>query len=253
MNYQLIKGDCLEKMKDIPDQSIDLVLCDLPYGITYCDWDKPLSLDILWKEYKRIVKPNGNVLLFGIQPFISDVVASNKKEFNCVWFWIKNMKTGAMNARKQPMRRVEEIAVFIVNKPKRKGDTKSPTYNPQGLIELKKPRKENNWKKGVYNEASKPHYYTTHTNWPDQVLYFDVEYPKLHQTQKPVDLLAYLIKTYSNEGETVLDNCMGSGSTGVACIQTNRNFIGIELDKEIFQGAKNRIEKIYEETNKKEI
>lgn len=252
MKYELIQGDCLEKMKDIPDHSIDMILCDLPYGITHCNWDSALPLDQLWKEYKRIVKLNGNVLLFGVQPFLSDVISSNRKDFNCIWVWIKNTKTGAMNARKQPMRRIEEIAVFIVNRPKIKGNSKSPTYNPQGLIKLEKPKKEKNYRKSVYNGASKPHYYTTYTNWPDQLLYYDVDYPKLHSTQKPVDLLNYLVRTYSNEGETVLDTCMGSGSTGVARIQTNRNFIGMELNEEIFQVAKDRIGKAYKEAQEKE-
>lgn len=242
-----MQGDCLEKMKDIPDSSIDMVLCDLPYGITKCKWDKALSLESLWKEYKRIVKPYGNILLFGTQPFISEVITSNEKEFSHVWYWVKNIKTGAYNAKKQPMRQVEEVASFITNKDK--NNKRNPVYNPQGLVKLEKPKKKWNAPQKVYGGASKPVHFVQQANWPSNLLFYDVDAPKLYPTQKPVSLLAYLIKTYSNQGETVLDNCMGSGSTGVACIQTDRNFIGIELNEEAFQIAYDRIEKAYTEAN----
>lgn len=231
----LLNGDCLELMKNIPNKSIDLILCDLPYGTTQNKWDTVISLDELWKQYSRIIKDNGAILLFGDEPFSSCLRNSNTKLYRYDWYWIKSNSTGFMNAKKMPMKQVETISVFYKH---------LPTYNPQGLIELEKPVvSKNGGNKTCYQKEA---YVGTkkYTNYPRNVLTITSE-PKvgrLHPSQKPIELLEYLIKTYTNEGDTVLDNCMGSGSTGVACINTNRDFIGIELDENYFNVAKERIE-----------
>lgn len=237
---ELIQGDCLEKMKGIPDKSIDMILCDLPYGTTACKWDSIIPLEQLWAEYNRIIKDKGAIILFSAQPFTTILINSNMKNYRYNWYWKKNNKTGFVFAKYQPMRCVEDICVFY------KG---MPTYNPQGLIKLDKPIKETGKKINIYNQATldKPHV-TEFTNYPVHVLEFKKEFG-LHPTQKPVDLLEYLIKTYTNEGETVLDNCMGSGSTGEACINTNRRFIGIEKDKKYFEIARNRIKEVANKNN----
>lgn len=247
-----MKGDCLKRMKEIPAGSVDLIITDLPYGITGFRWDKLVPFEPLWKEYKRVLKPYGVILLFGIQPFTTRIINSNLQEFSYIWYWIKNHKTGALNARKQPMKCAEEIAVFTVNRERKNGNEKA-TYNPQGLTKLREPKERKNniethYGRTCSEEIKNSNRIQTYTGFPTHLLYFNVETERFHPTQKPVDLLAYLIKTHSNEGETVLDNCMGSGSTGVACIQTGRNFIGIELDENYFQIAKGRLEK--EEINK---
>ena len=225
-------------MKKIPDGSVDLVLCDLPYGMTDCKWDSIIPIDKLWAEYRRVLKSNGVTALFGIQPFTTELIRSNKAAFRYVWYWLKNAPTGFTYARYQPMRKVEEICVFY-----RKG----ATYNPQGLQEIEPGRiktyKHDPTRGGaLWNVRSKSGEYTPRfTNYPKNVLEIDVE-RGMHPTQKPVALLEYLIRTYTDEGETVLDNCMGSGSTGVAAKRTGRNFIGIELSEQYFEIAKKRIE-----------
>lgn len=234
---KLLHGDCLELMKDIPDGSVDLILCDPPYGTTDCKWDSVLPFDRLWAEYDRILKPNGAAALFAAQPFTTQLIASNKKAFRYCWYWLKNQPTGFTYARYQPMRRIEEVCVFY---------KKMPTYNPQGLQALKNPRvrKKPNNRASVYRMTSLMREYTERfTNYPKNVLQFNTE-RGLHPTQKPVALLEYLVRTYTNEGDTVLDNCMGSGSTGVAVKRVGgRHFIGIEQDAEYFNIAKERIEK----------
>lgn len=239
-NVDLRQGDCLEVMQDIPEKSIDLILCDLPYGTTNCGWDKKIPFAALWKQYDRIIKDRGAVVLFSAQPFTAQLITSNKKYFRYCWYWKKNNKTGFTFAKVQPMRCIEEISVFY---------KKAPTYNPQGLIELKKAKTRH------FKDAGKDYVYRwstlskehtqKYTNYPSHLLEFANEATsnktRYHPTQKPVALLEYLIKTYTNEGETVLDNCMGSGSTGVACINTNRRFIGIELDEVFYKVAADRI------------
>lgn len=212
-----------------------MVLCDLPYGATDCEWDNIIPFPELWEQYKRIIKPNGAIVLFSIQPFTTKLIHSNIKEFRYCWYWKKNNKTGGQFAKVQPMRCIEDICVFYRQK---------PTYNPQGLVELDKP---------IYHDKKNSNIYSYRgngsiqrfTNYPCHLLEFTgAGYGKekrLHPTQKPVALLEYLIKTYTNEGETVLDNCMGSGSTGEACINTNRRFIGMEMDKGYFGIAQKRL------------
>lgn len=312
-------------MKQIPDSSVDAIICDPPYGITECAWDKALPYDHMWKAYKRILKPAGTAVIFAAQPFTTDLINSNRTGFRYCWYWKKNYVTGAPFAKVQPMRCIEDICVFYKgasadNAGKHKalraymlselaasglkrrdidkilGNSMSShyftngrqfsipspdnwaklqstghfqreyediraewkaeaggsagckhTYNPQGLVKLEKPivHKEAKTKNiySSYRSAPKPQLYT---NYPRNVLEFANEATdsrkRLHPTQKPVDLLEYLIRTYTNEGETVLDNCMGSGSTGVACINSGRKFIGIEKDAAYFEIAKQRID-----------
>lgn len=240
MKYaELRKGDCLEVMQDIPEKSIDLILCDLPYGTTQCAWDKKIPFEPLWEQYKRITKDNAAVVLFSVQPFTTQLISSNKKHFRYCWYWKKNNKTGGQYAKVQPMRCIEEICVFY---------RKAPTYNPQGLQRLKKPiiRDAEKIRSNVYKWRGQGVFnIQKYTNYPCHLLEFANEaqsnIKRYHPTQKPVALLEYLIKTYTDEGATVLDNCMGSGSTGVACVRTKRRFIGIERDNDFFRVAAERI------------
>lgn len=237
---QLLQGDCLELMKDIPDGSVDLILCDPPYGTTDCGWDSVLPFDRLWAEYDRILKPNGAAVLFAAQPFTTQLINSNRKAFRYCWYWLKNQPTGFTYARYQPMRRVEDICVFY---------RKHGTYNPQGLVVLpnekrKVLRKTIPKRESVYKTSTLLNEYTPRfANYPKNVLQFNTE-RGLHPTQKPVPLLEYLVRTYTNEGDTVLDSCMGSGSTGVAVKRVgDRHFIGIEQNQNYFNIARERIEK----------
>lgn len=328
MNYKLYQGNCLDIMKDIPDKSIDLILCDLPYGVTDCEWDNVIPFEPLWTQYKRILKHFGVCVLFGNEPFTSKLINSNLKEYSHMWYWKKQYITGHLLAKKQPLRCIEDIVVFNCNAPHRhnKGmhenlrkyffeqlekskltrkdidkilnnqmsshyftngeqfsipnrdnyrklqqetncfnrdydsilreykqghsanqNNTTFTYNPQGVQNCHKLCKVGEKQSSVYRlYTTKQGYVQTVTNYPKNLLEINGivnGQNRLHPTQKPVELLEYLIKTYSNENETILDNCMGSGSTGVACINTNRNFIGIELDNKYFDIAKNRIEK----------
>ncbi len=232
-------GDCLELMRDIPDGSIDLILTDPPYGTTACKWDSVIPFAPMWEQLERTIKPNGAISLFGSEPFSSALRMSNIKNYKYDWVWKKPKGTGHLNAKKQPMRDIENIVVFY---------QKQCTYNPQ--FTNGKPYKN---KAGQdFNKTTSMTdiygYYTNFRNnnegfrYPKQVLEFGVvERGTVHPTQKPVALLEYLIKTYTNEGETVLDFTMGSGSTGVACVNTNRNFIGIEFDDKYFSIAQQRI------------
>jgi site-specific DNA-methyltransferase (adenine-specific) len=228
---QLIHGDCLEKMKDIPDKSIDMILCDLPYGTTACKWDVVIPFEPLWEQYKRIIKDRGAIVLFGNEPFSSHLRLSNLTMYKYDWYWLKNQATGVLNAKKQPLRNVENICVFNTVK-----------YIPQNLVEVNIPSRNSKKDYDNYGRGTCKTYTQQFTNYPTQVLRFDSVQRTIHSTQKPVALLEYLIKTYTLEGETVLDNTMGSGSTGVACINTKRNFIGIEKDDKYFEIAKKRIE-----------
>ena len=243
-NIKLFHGDCLEVMKDIPDKSVDMILCDLPYGTTECKWDKLIDNKSMWEHYNRILKESGNIILFASQPFTTKLIESNPKMFRYEIIWIKTRPTGFANANYRPMKKHENILIFTKASTSTAGNNHA-TYNPQGLIECE--RKVKRTSRGYQGERqnSKDEYVSKFTNYPTSIVEFPSEGKTVHPTQKPVDLLEYLIKTYSNEGEVVLDNCMGSGSTGVACINTNRNFIGIELDEEYFEVAKKRIENTY--------
>ena len=254
----LIQGNCLEKMKLIPDNSIDLILCDLPYGVTKCKWDSVIDIDLLWSQYKRIIKkPQGVILLFAQQPFTSLLISKCFELFKYNLFWKKSRTTGYLLANYRPMKIIEEICVFSYGgaaaASRHKGNM---TYNPQGLIP-KNVKKKNSKKRigkmlnqlhhlGPNNKlTSNTEYEQKFTNYPKELIEFDIASKKestKHETQKPLKLTEYLIKTYSKEGDTVLDNAMGSGTTGVACLNTNRKFIGIELKQEYFELAKNRIE-----------
>jgi len=229
-------GDCLELMKDIPDKSIDMILCDLPYGTTACKWDVIIPFEPLWEQYKRIIKDRGAIVLFGSEPFSTELRHSNLKMFKYDWIWSKNRGTGLFNAKKMPMKSHEVISVFC---------KKLPIYNPQMRLGFKAYKCKQGKQSGAFGISNKE--IVTDNNgerYPISVLEFNSTNGKnVHPTQKPVALLEYLIKTYTQEGETVLDNCMGSGSTGVACLNTNRRFIGIEKDDKYFEIAKSRIEK----------
>ena len=229
----LRKGDCLEVMKDIPDKSIDMILCDLPYGTTRNKWDSVIPLDKLWEQYSRIIKDNRAIVLFSQMPFTAELVHSNLNLFKYEWIWQKENGTGFLNAKKMPLKIHENILIFY---------KKLPTYNPQmrtGFKPYKCKQGRHSTNYGTYELG-----HITESNgdrYPIDIINFKKD-SGLHPTQKPVALLEYLIKTYTNENDTVLDNCMGSGSTGVACVNTNRNFIGIELDDKYFEIARNRIE-----------
>ena len=240
-DYELWHGDCLELMNKIPDKSVDMVLCDLPFGTTKNEWDKPLPFDALWEQYNRIIKDNGAIVLFSQMPFTAELNMSNLKMFRYEWIWQKTKCTGFMNAKKMPMKSHENICVFY---------KKLPTYNPQGIqtgvqIKTGRSRKGNSRNYGKTG-CGNPEYIQTITGYPKDIICFSNPSNKghLHSNQKPVALLEYLIKTYTNEGEVVLDNCMGSGSTGVACINTNRKFIGIELDEKYFEIACERVNEV---------
>lgn len=231
---KLYNMDCIAGMSMIPDGSVDMILADLPYGMTDCPWDSLLPLDQLWRQYERVIKPTGAIVLTACQPFTTALINSNRKRFRYCWYWHKNMATGFPFAKYQPMRCIEDIVVFY---------RQAPTYNPQGLIEIesKKKRHKKIKKDCIYAMDTLSKEYTScYTNYPKNLLEVKSE-RGLHPTQKPVELFEYLIRTYTNPGELVLDSCMGSGTTAVACIQSDRNFIGFELDETYFITAQNRI------------
>ena len=238
---ELIQGDCLEKMKDIPDGSIDMILCDLPYGTTACKWDSVIPFESLWEQYERIIKLNRAIVLTASQPFTSALVMSNLKLFKYEWIWDKHIPRGFQVAKYRPMMKHENVLVFGSGK---------LAYNPI-MVPRDKPVTVKNYSKknkissndiGKYNDGRSFTY--THKS-PDSIIVgcWEANAGKVHPTQKPVSLFEYLIKTYTNDGDTVLDNCMGSGTTGVACKNLNRNFIGIEKDPEYFKIAEKRINK----------
>jgi len=264
--FKLIEGDCLEKMKQIEDGSVSLILADLPYGTTdrsgkkgsrIFKWDSVIPLDDLWAEYKRILKRNGSVVLTADQPFSSQLVLSNLEWFKYEWVWKKSRTTGFFTANYRPMKCTEDIVVFseggaaAASAKSAKGNM---TYNPQGLIE-KRVKKRNSKKRlgkllGVEEFVGKNNkmlgdseYEQKYTNYPNEILEFAIESDTKHPTQKPVPLMEYLIRTYSNEGELVLDNVLGSGTTGIAAIKTNRAFVGIEKEREYFDLSVDRIRK----------
>lgn len=244
-NINLQHGDCLELMKNIPDGSIDMILCDLPYGTTKNKWDKQIDINELWKDYKRIIKFNGCIALFSQTPFNITLGASNPDMLKYELIWQKSNSTGFLNCNFAPLKTHENILIFSKAAACYvKDKTNAMTYNP--IMGIGKPYKsvsgehtnnyDHKWQKQclTINDG---------TRYPTDIIKFDSDKYKLHPTQKPVALLEYLIKTYTNENETVLDNCMGSGSTGIACINTGRKFIGIEKDDKYFEIAQERIQK----------
>ena len=262
---ELYQGDCLEKMNNISDHSVDLILCDLPYGTTdrkgikdkgdnrLLSWDTVIPLDKLWEQYRRVLKDRGTIVLTADQPFTSQLILSNLDWFKYEWIWKKKKTTGFLLANYRPMKQTEDIVVFSpagAAAASRHGG--NMTYNPQGLIE-KKVKKKNSAKrlgKFLHNPEHmgkgnkllhETEYEQKYTNYPSEIIEFGLDKDSIHPTQKPVALMDYLIKTYSNENEVVLDNCMGSGTTGVSAVKCNRKFIGIEKDKHYFDLASDRI------------
>ena len=324
----LRRCDCMEGMADIPPKSVELVLADPPYGMTDCKWDETIDLEALWAAYRRLLRPNGTVLLFAQQPFSSRVVQSNPREYSCCWYWIKNSPTGFLGAHRRPLKNVEDILVFTINRPGSRGNRAQhkalrdyllgelrssgltraqvdrllgnrmsshyftrgdqfslpgaedyaklqratgrfarplaelqteyladgpgesaplpahnlPTYNPQGLQPCRIDKQNRKGRGEVYRyRGARTDYVQRQTGYPRQALYFPVE-RGLHPTQKPVALCEYLIRTYSNEGDLVLDNYMGSGTTCVAALLAGRHYIGLEQDEAYYQTALRRVE-----------
>ena len=241
MESYIQQGDCLLLMETIPDKSIDMILCDLPYGLTQNPYDKPIPFEKLWANYKRIIKPNGVIALFGQGQFFIDLVESNRKWYRYDIVWDKVLTSGFLNAKRMPLRRHEQVAVFY---------QKLPTYNPQfsegqplhgrGKTYVNKPIKNHNYGKFKNTEDDRK---GSTEKYPTSIIRESKAHPSkaIHPTEKPVKLLEYLIKTYTNEGEIVLDNCMGCGSTVIACMRTKRKYIGFELAEEYFLTAQERI------------
>jgi len=241
----LMLGDCLERMKEIPDGSVDMILCDLPYGTTSCKWDVVIPFEPLWAHYKRIIKDRGAIVLFGSQPFTSILVCSCIELFKYTWKWNKVKPSMFMNAKNAPMKKIEDICVFSSGTTANKSPRRM-MYFPQGLElcgKIRPPKNDSVPEQSTIGiRPSRANAYLQEfTNYPCDLIEFSFEQKPVHPTQKPVALMEYLIKTYTNEGETVLDNCMGSGTTGVACKNLNRKFIGIEKDETYFKIAQDRI------------
>lgn len=247
-NYEIYKGDCLEVMDKLIEQGVkvDTIITDPPFGTTDCSWDEVISFEAMWERLRKITKDDGAIVLFGAEPFSTKLRNSNLKNYRYDWYWIKNAPTGFGFAKYQPMRDVENIMVFK--------NKKTAAYYPQGLRRLERPIKRVRKKgseNGVYSGGgltSGKDFVTEFTGYPRNTLFYKPQREGLHPTQKPVDLVEYLVRTYTKEGETVLDFTMGSGSTGVACVNAGRKFIGIELDEKYFEIAENRIK---ESNNKK--
>ena len=249
---KIYNEDCLEGMKLIPDKSIDMILCDLPYGITACKWDTVIPLEPLWEQYDRIIKDNGAICLFSSQPFTSFLVCSNPKEFKYEWVWHKSKGCNFTHAKNMPIKFHENICVF----------SKAPIghisqlherrmkYNPQGIVRVNKSWSRPQEYETEHKLARKSHSLNRiieYENYPKSIIEFnnsDNRERGLHPTQKPVALCEYLIRTYTDEGDIVLDNCMGSGTTAIACVNTNRKYIGFELSEEYCKIAEERIRKI---------
>jgi site-specific DNA-methyltransferase (adenine-specific) len=238
-----MQGDCLERMKEIPSGSVDMILTDPPYGTTACKWDSIIPLEPMWEQLKRIIKPNGAIVMTASQPFTAALVMSNPKMFRCEWVWDKVTASGFQIAKHTPMKRHESILVFSKSK---------VNYIPI-MEKMEKPDSYKCYTKSESSPLAKndgEKRFRTH-KYPKTIITVSNANKKggLHPTQKPVALMEYLIKTYTNEGETVLDFTMGSGTTGVACVNLNRNFIGIELDEGYFKIAEERIQKAKERQN----
>ena len=240
---EILLGDCLELMKDIPNGSIDMILCDLPYGTTACKWDTIIPFDKLWEQYERIIKPNGAIVLTASQPFTSALVMSNPKMFKYEWIWEKSKASNFLLAKKQPLKAHESILVFA---------KETPIYYPQKTKGEPYSGEKRAGKKGsitdVYNNVPNPTFRNGSEDGlrlPRTVQYFktpESEGKTIHPTQKPVDLFRYLIRTYTNEGEIVLDNTAGSGTTAIACLHEKRKYIVIEKDQNYFEKIKERVE-----------
>ncbi|HAV5356858.1 TPA: site-specific DNA-methyltransferase [Acinetobacter baumannii] len=232
---QLMLGDCLDRMREVETGTVDMILCDLPYGTTCCKWDVVIPFKQLWEQYERVIKDNGAIVLFAAQPFTSLLASSNLKLFRYEWIWEKPAATGFFNAHFQPLRAHENILVFYKAK---------PTFNPMKTFgHERKTAKRKDIGSEHYGKQVNIKSYDSTERYPRSVQLFsrDKKKSNLHPTQKPVALCEYLIRTYTNEGETVLDNTMGSGTTGVACVNTGRSFIGIEQEKKYFEIAEERI------------
>ncbi len=233
----LYQGDCLEVMPELESGSVDLILADLPYGVTACKWDVIIPFDRLWSEYERLLKPTGTVILTASQPFTTKLINSKPEWFRYELVWKKNTVTGHLNSKYQPMRSHENILVFSPAK------STQMTYRPQGLIPVDRVKKFA--RSRIYNSTREGSRHVRWTNFPRSVLEFASETDRKHPTQKPVALMAYLIETYSMPGAVVLDNTMGAGSTGVAALQVGRKFVGMELNEEYYEVAVERMRKAY--------
>ena len=242
---KLIHGDCLAEMDKLITEGItvDAIITDPPYGTTACKWDSIIPLEPMWEQLKRIIKPNGAIVMTASQPFTTTLIASNMKMFKYCWVWEKSRTVGFLNARNAPMKKHEDVVVFS-DGATANGSKRNMPYFPQGVINIEKPTKSVSQKGdtivGTRPSRRKP-YIAKQTGFPNSLIRINNEAKQTHPTQKPVALMEYLIKTYTNEGDTVLDFTMGSGSTGVACVNTGRDFIGIELDEGYFNIAQNRI------------
>lgn len=235
-DMELWKGEFLEKVKEIPDGFIDCIIMDLPYGTTRCSWDVIIPFEPMWEQCNRIIKDNGAIVLFGTEPFSSQLRLSNLKNYKYDWIWDKIKGTNFLNANRQPLRHHELISVFY---------GKQCTYNPQKTYGHKKKKsyRSRNLQTDVYGEMKNDYTYESTQRHPRSIQVFptDTRNSSLHPTQKPVALMEFLVKTYTDPGERVLDGCMGSGTTGVACINTGRKFIGIEKEEKYFKTAKERL------------
>ena len=239
-------GDCLERMKEIESGSVDMILTDPPYGTTACKWDSIVPLEPMWEQLKRIIKPNGAIVMTASQPFTTTLISSNMKMFKYCWLWQKQRPSNFFQAKFAPLNQMEDICIFSFGGCN--NGAKNPmSYNPQGTIKINESRGNSNTGGGVginkgCQKLSGKSYTAKTKNYPKTLLSYPVDNKGLHPTQKPVALMEYLIKTYTNECETVLDFTMGSGSTGVAAKNLNRKFIGIEMDEGYFNIAQDRIE-----------
>lgn len=242
MINKILNEDCLTGMKSIPDQSIDLIMSDLPYGSSYCSWDKILPMDKLWEQYKRIIKPNRAIVLFGTEPFASKVRMSNMDQYKYDWVWIKNRPGDRFNAKNRPMSKHEVLMVFSDGVTANVTDsTTKMVYFPQDL-ESCSIKKDGRY--GAWDSTKRPshgEYIQKFTNYPNSVLVFDKDKDHFHNTQKPVSLCEYIIKTYTNPGDVVLDSCAGSGSTLVAAKNVGRNYIGFEINEEYYKICESRL------------
>ena len=253
---QIYNMDCLDGMNNIEDRTVDMILCDLPYGITASKWDNIISFESLWKEYMRIIKDTGAIVLTSNATFTSKLINSNPKYYKYKWIWVKNNKSNFVNAKNRPLTQYEEILVFS------KGNTANGSkikmnYYPQGIIKVNQVIKSkiDGSRFGTIagkRPSHKSEFVRESTNYPSDVLFFDRDKVNFHPNQKPLDLFEYLIKTYTKENDLVLDNCIGSGTTAVACIHTDRKYIGFEIEKKYYEVAVNRIKQVLIEKEEKQ-
>ena len=252
MPIDLILGDCKDWLPKFDNDSFDLILCDLPYGTTRLKWDCQIDLEFIFSQYERLIKPKGAIVLFGNQPFSSKLVMTRPSLYKYSWMWVKPYPTGFLNSNYRPMLSFEDILVFSKSGAGAGSKGNNMNYYPQGLIEINKNKKNKKGTRGqhIHNTSncgsgnilnSEKEYQQKYTGYPNNILECDRDEPQIHPTQKPLLLIEYLIKTYSIEGDNVLDNTMGSGTTGVACKRLRRNFVGIEIDKKSFDLSNNRI------------